>query len=77
MLAKEARGESAAKIARAIEDYRGKATVKQIAELVEWPYSTVGRHVRRLVAEGFLADTGERMAEGERGFAAALYRVAG
>ena len=61
-----ARDEMAAKIARAIEEYGGKATVKQISDWLEWPYSTIGRHVRQLAASGFLAATGERKAEGGR-----------
>ena len=71
-----ARDEWASKIARAIEDYGGKATVKQISELLEWPYQTVVRHVRQLAASGFLADTGERVTPPGGGAGAARYEVA-
>ena len=59
-----------------LEDYRGKATVKQISELVEWPYSTVARRVKSLVASGFLVDMGERLAECGKGPASAVYALA-
>ena len=36
----------------------------------------VARRVKTLVASGFLADTNERLAEGERGPASAIFRVA-
>ena len=68
-----AKDEMAAKIARAIEDYGGKATVKQISEMLEWPHSTIARHVKTLVASGFLADTGERCISDERGHTATVY----
>ena len=55
-----AKDEMAEKIARAITDYGGKATVKQMCDFWECPYNTMLRHVRRLVACGFLTDTGER-----------------
>ncbi len=66
-----------AKIAKAIEGCGGKATVRQISAIMEWPYSTVARHVKTLVASGFLVDTGERLAEGGRGFASAVYTMSG
>ena len=74
--AKAATDEWAEKIARAIEDYSGKATVKQIAEIVERPHNTVNRHVQRLTASGFLEVLDERFAPHNGGPAAALYRVA-
>ncbi len=74
--AKDATDEMAGKIARAIEDYGGKATVKQISEMMEWPHNTVNRHVQRLTASGFLAVLDERFAPHNGGPAAALYRVA-
>ncbi len=32
------------KMARAIEDFGGKVTVKQISERMEWPYSECVKH---------------------------------
>ena len=73
-----AKDEMAAKIARAIEDHRGKATVKQISDMMEWPYQTVRRHIRELTASGFLVDTGERTCVGEAGGrASTVYALAG
>ena len=70
-----AKDEMAQKIARAIADCNGKATVKQISELMEWPYQTVVRHVRQLVAAGFLADTGERQTPSGGGPDTPFFRV--
>ena len=50
--------------------------MKQISEMVEWPYSTIGKHVKTLVASGFLADTGEETRGDGSGRSAALYALA-
>ena len=70
-----ARDDFAEKIARAISDYGGKATVKQICDFWECPVSTMGRHVQRLVASGFLVDTGEQSKGETCGRSGTLYAV--
>ena len=71
-----ASGEWAAKIARAIEDYRGQATAKQISDCWDWSQPTTSRRIQTLLASGFLADTGERFASGQGGPASAFFRLA-
>ena len=70
-----AKDEMAEKIARAITDYGGKATVKQMCDFWECPYNTMNRHVQRLVASGYLIETSERFTPMGGGPSAALYRV--
>ena len=73
-----AKDDMAEKIARAISDHSGQATVKQISEIMEWPISTMNRHVQRLLASGFLVDAGKRAPAPEvGGRAAIMYAVAG
>ena len=63
-------------IARAISDHSGKATIKQISEMCEYPLSTTKIRVHALVAAGVLFDTGEKMASASGGPPAILYRKA-
>ena len=68
--------EWAVKIARAITDYNGEATARQIADLLEWPYGTIAPKIKALTESGFLLDTGARVTAGATGRPSVVYRVA-
>ena len=73
--AQSANDQVAEQVAKAIEGYGGKATIKQMSDFWEWPYPTTQKRVQRLVASGFLGDTGERGEKGGSGRGASLYNV--
>lgn len=62
-------------IAQAIRTLGGKATVRQIAQNLEWDYARVYANVKHMLGMGFLADTGERAAAEGGGRAQILYQV--